>query len=276
MIEFRIDPQRCIGCGECVQDCPAGVLAMVSDQPEVVPERAERCIACQHCLAICPTAALSIFGLDPDQSQSAAEGLPGQEQMERLILARRSVRRFKPDPVDPARIARLMQPLAATPTGRNNRDLILTLVDDPAVMHQYRRLTYHGLDLARKNQRLPQGMEFLGTLADRYAQGQDIIFRNAPHMLVASTKEDGPTPDADCFIRLNSFELLAASAGLGTLWCGFAHMAMLAVPELALALQLPDGYRPGYVMLFGEPDVRYHRTVQRGPVDVRRLRLQNA
>lgn len=272
-MDLLIDAQRCIGCGECVQDCPVGILTLESGQPEVIPERKEHCIACQHCLAVCPTAALSIFGVDPDKSLPLPEGLPEQSQMERLLLGRRSVRRFKPDPVHPADIDRVLAPLAASPTGRNNRDMVLTLVDDPDVMQQYRKLTYHGLDLAANGDRIPEHLAFLGKFPEQWQQGHDIIYRNAPHMLVVSALENGPTPEADCFILLSQFDLLAPTAGLGTLWCGFAHMAMRVVPELPMALQLPDGYRPMYVMLFGYPAVRYHRTVQRESFPIRRLRL---
>lgn len=52
MIQFRVDEERCIQCGECLQDCPMAVLAM-EDMPRMLSE--DGCTQCQYCLAICPT-----------------------------------------------------------------------------------------------------------------------------------------------------------------------------------------------------------------------------
>jgi len=62
MIQFRIDKERCIQCGECAEDCPVGVIGM-DEYPVMTNE--EGCYRCQHCLAVCPTAAVSILGRDP-------------------------------------------------------------------------------------------------------------------------------------------------------------------------------------------------------------------
>ena len=45
MIQFRIDEERCIQCGECAEDCPAGVISM-DDYPKITNE--EGCYRCQH------------------------------------------------------------------------------------------------------------------------------------------------------------------------------------------------------------------------------------
>ena len=65
MLQFRIDEERCIQCGECVLECPAGVIAMDA-YPRMTDE--EGCFQCQHCLAVCPTAAVSILGKEPEAS----------------------------------------------------------------------------------------------------------------------------------------------------------------------------------------------------------------
>ena len=46
MIDFHIDKDKCIQCGECAADCPAGIIAM-NDFPEITDE--VRCYRCQHC-----------------------------------------------------------------------------------------------------------------------------------------------------------------------------------------------------------------------------------
>ena len=63
-------------------------------------------------------------------------------------------------------------------------------------------------------------------------------------------------------LALAYFELLAQSAGLGTVWLGLLKRALEILPELKALLGLP-GDHVYYAMLFGHPAVRYARTVQR-------------
>jgi len=63
-------------------------------------------------------------------------------------------------------------------------------------------------------------------------------------------------------LTLAYFELLAQSAGVGTVWCGMAKMALELLPELKAVVGVPSGHYY-YTMLFGLPAVRYARTVQR-------------
>ena len=43
---------------------------------------------------------------------------------------------------------------------------------------------------------------------------------------------------------------------------------MMVMPELSEYLQIPKGYKASYVMLFGEPDIKYARTVQPEPFEI--------
>ena len=73
-------------------------------------------------------------------------------------------------------------------------------------------------------------------------------------------------------IALATFELLAASAGLGTVWCGMLKMALELAPDLKPLLDLPAEGVHYYPMLFGYPAVEYARTVQRdGAATIKRL-----
>jgi nitroreductase/NAD-dependent dihydropyrimidine dehydrogenase PreA subunit len=272
MLDFAIDESRCIQCGECAADCPVRIIDVSQGLPRISLQREGLCIRCQHCLAVCPTAALSILGVNPDESVEILQ--PAPDGLENLIKSRRSVRRYRPEAVERAVLDRLMDAVAYAPTGKNERKVRFTLVDDTEVMARIRVLTMEGIRRAVEEDGLPDGMEFFAKFLTVWDQGRDIIFREAPHMLIASSPREATSGEADPFIALSYFELMAASLGVGTVWCGYARWALQSVvPELGRRLGIPSDHRSMYAVMFGWPAVRYARAVQREVQGLHRVRL---
>lgn len=272
-LQFSVNEELCIGCGECARDCPYGVIEMQGEFPRVAVGREGMCIRCQHCLAVCEPGALSIHGLHPENSLPLAGRLPAADQLATLMRGRRSIRRYTGSPVAASQIQFLLDTVACAPTGVNNRQALFTVIDDCEVMEALRRSTYDSLDIVIREGRLPAGMEFFRAMVeDALKNGRDNIFRGAPHLLIVSAPKESPSPEADCHIALSYFELLAASMGLGTLWSGLAKWALtMIVPEVLQRLGVPENHQVGYMMVFGHPAVTYHRTVQRASDHVNRV-----
>ncbi|MBU0479937.1 MAG: nitroreductase family protein [Proteobacteria bacterium] len=272
MTQFKIDEERCIQCGECVTDCPAGVLAM-EEFPQMINE--EGCYRCQHCLAVCPTGAVSILGRDPDASLALKDNLPDPRKLEVLIKGRRSVRRYTKNDLPPALIDELLEIAWHAPTGVNNQAVLFTVVREGAVMDSLRREVMAALIDKQKAGGLPDGFvgQYLGAAIKGWVEeGNDILFRGAPHLLLTSAPKSSPCPVQDTHIALATFQLMAHARGVGTVWDGMAMMALAVCPELIKRLGIPDDHLIGYAMAFGEPAVEYHRTVQRGPTLVNVVR----
>lgn len=276
MVEFHVDPETCVRCGECAKECPWSIIIMPVDKDETPflnEERAHLCIRCQHCLAVCPTGSLSVAGIRPEECEPMAE-FPTGEAMDALVRGRRSIRQFKDEQVDKGLIARLLETANYSPTGKNNLSTLFTVVDDREVMDKLRQATMDGIRQAVENETLPPGMEFFQGVLGAWFKGRDVIFRFAPHFLATSSPKDSVCPAIDPIIAMSAFDLLAQSHGLGTLWVGFAKYALLEVaPEAGKLLNIPDDHQLGYMMVFGKPDVRYHRIVQRGPARINRMKL---
>ena len=81
-------------------------------------------------------------------------------------------------------------------------------------------------------------------------------------MLVVSNAVNAPCSKEDADIALSYFELYAQSLGVGTCWCGFADTCMKVFPELCEYMEIPEGYKPEYAILFGPKAVNYSRTIQ--------------
>jgi len=267
MIDFHIDKDKCIQCGECVADCPAGIIDM-QEFPVITDE--ERCYRCQHCYAVCPTGAVSILGLTPDEGEPAKE-LPSPAQMTDLITWRRSVRRYRDENVPAALIDELVRTTCYAPTGVNARGVVFSVIRDKAFMDSLRRETLDRLGELADAGKLPEGIisRYLGFAVQAWRKdGRDVIFRSAPHMLLTSTPPGVPCPVQDAHIALTTFELLASAHGLGTLWDGMFMMALAVCPQLREILRIPADHAIGYALIFGRPDVQYHRPVKRSPATV--------
>lgn len=265
MPDITIATERCIGCAECARDCPTGIIRMENGIPAVAPRREKRCIGCLHCVTVCPCGALSFRGVTPESCTPLKNRFPQPEALEILMKGRRSVRRFLPEAVDSALIRRTVDAAAHAPSGKNQRGLLFTVVDDPQTMNRLRHDTVEAVREALADGcSHPQTAFFQAALA-RWDTGTDIIFRNAPHLLWVTAPRTNTTAQADVHVALTYFELMAAACGLGTLWCGFATWAMSEIaPRIARGLGIPEAHTSGYVMLFGKPAVCYHRTAERG------------
>ncbi|HWQ08480.1 MAG TPA: nitroreductase family protein [Holophaga sp.] len=262
-LAFRVDEARCTRCGLCATDCPSRIIALEGPGfPAIRPDQEALCIQCQHCLAVCPEGAISILGHDPADSLPI-QGLPTFGQMDLLARSRRSVRQYKDENVDPALLQRLLESLAHAPTGVNCRKLRFTVIQDKAVLAAFRERVLAALVRLQASGRMPEHAGYLSAMLGAWQdQQRDAIFRGAPHLLLVSAPPDTPTPQQDVSLTLAYFELLAQSAGLGTVWVGLLKRALELAPDLKPLLDLPADHIY-YAMLFGVPAVRYHRTVQR-------------
>lgn len=261
-LNFVVDKEKCIHCGACVSDCGTKIINLNSSKiPEIKPEDEKYCMKCQHCLAICPVGAISILGKNPEDSDDCSN-LPESEQVLNLIKHRKSIRKYKHENLDRETLQKLKNMLKYSPTGCNNHKLHVAFIDDTDVMDKFRNRTNNIIKKILLSKKLTPITKKFSRYTKAFEDGKDIIFRNAPHMVVVSVPINAPCAPVDPVILLSYFELYAQSLGVGTLWCGYAEIALKLIPELCEYLEIPSGYKVGYVMLFGPTDLKYYRATQ--------------
>lgn len=256
---ITIDREKCLRCSACIKDCIVEVLkADDKGIPFLAPELEKYCLNCQHCLAVCPAGALTCHGVTPEMCAAPGK-LPAPSEMFDLLRNRRSCRQYKDENLPPEIMASLKASLAWSPTGCNVHNLFFRVIEQKEEMAFFRKKTSKMLKLLIKT-------GIMGLIYPRFKRylaeimgGKDVVYRNAPHMIVAAVPKDAPCKEADPWIALSYFDLYAQSLGVGTCWCGFAVHAFKWNRELKKRLALPKGYRIGAVMLFGPPAVQYHR-----------------
>lgn len=58
MYIVSVDPAKCEGCEECVNNCPQGVFRMVDGKSD--PYQSSECVFCETCLQVCAPNAITI------------------------------------------------------------------------------------------------------------------------------------------------------------------------------------------------------------------------
>lgn len=257
-----VDPEKCLRCSKCVKDCIVEVLKPAPDGvPFLAPELEKYCLNCQHCLAICPSGALSCHGVTPEMCPAPGKR-PAPQEMLNLLQMRRSCRLYKDENLPSDTMTALKNALAWTPTGCNVHNLFFRVIEDKEEMAFFREETSSMLKKLIKTGIMsliyPRFKRYLAEIMG----GKDVVYRNAPHMIIAAVPQTAPCKEADPWIALSYFDLYAQSLGVGTCWCGFAVHAFKWNRKLKKHLHLPPGYRIGAVMLFGAPAVSYARATK--------------
>ena len=275
MLDFTIDVETCIGCGQCATDCPAMIISMEeTGLPTIKQDLEQFCIRCMHCVAICSEGSVSILGYDPQKGiPLLSENMPKPEQLEMLIKGRRSMRNYQDENIDPSVIEKLLEVAGHAPSGHNDRGLLYTLLEDKGVVYDIREEAFAGLEKLIKEEKLPEGMEMFADIMEAWkSSGTDILFRGAPHLLIVSALDESASPMQDSIIALTTFELYAQSMGVGTIWNGLATLTITElVPSLKKRLGIPEDHTIGYAMGFGYPAIQYERTINRGKPRVNRV-----
>ena len=266
MKTITIDKEKCIRCGLCISDCLSSCIEFDEDNfPKMTAE--ERCISCQHCLAICPTGALSFNEKHPENSQAV-----DYNNILGLIKSRRSVRQYKDEEISEETFGKLKEMLPFIPTGCNSHSLHFSIVEKKSAMDTIRNRVNELLIKTMSYKALAPIVNKFSKYKDAFINGEDVIFRGAPHMVVVSSPVTAPCATVDPIIALSYFELYAQHLGLGTCWCGFAQVCLKIFPEICEMLEIPSGYKPVYVMLLGIPAVKYQRTIQPEPYKIAEIK----
>ncbi len=58
MYNVVVDKDKCNGCSECVDICPAEVLELVDGKSE--PTKMDECLGCESCVETCPESAIAV------------------------------------------------------------------------------------------------------------------------------------------------------------------------------------------------------------------------
>jgi len=266
--DFRVDTDKCIGCGKCVNTCAGGVIYLGKNNIAAFSNVEEfgwnGCWQCEHCLAVCPTGAISIFGHSPEN------GLPppinAANVLDSLIANRHSCRRYADRNVEKEVIEDMITRLANAPNGGNKQQVEFTLIDDKDIMNSFRERVSVEADCLAKRGIFPDGFDKQSYEDMKRWQDTvrpDMFFCGAPHILIFHAPLDRGEPVRDTIIAATYFELLCASRELGAVMLTFPLAVLDLMPDIKAELEIPENHCIGMIVGFGYSEISYARGVQK-------------
>jgi len=255
-----IDQDKCVGCGSCLEACVAFRTLSLGADGKAHFDPAGGCIGCGHCMCICPAAAISLRGADPEKVRQFPGGKPPVDfdTITAVVQHRRSIRKYKPEPVPRQLLEKLLDAARHAPTASNSEKNEFAVITNPATLNEIRAIVEEGF--------AAQNPKYWAALNDPSKPKRDIVLRGAPCLLVARS----PWGAADVAISIEIIELIAPTLGLGTCWAGMVMRVAEASPKLRAVFQrigIPSGVIYGALMI-GLADEAYIRAPPRKPLRV--------
>lgn len=164
------------------------------------------------------------------------------------IRTRRSVRKYKNEPLPEQAIKELIELAAWAPSGMNSQPWVFVVVQDREYMKSLS-------DRAKKF--LLEKIKTLGGRLERYANALSNpdfnIFYSAPVLVLIYGDKNIFTYVYDCSMAAQNLMLAVWDRGIGSCWIGFAN-GIGNTPEVKAELNVPEGYELVAPIILGYPE----------------------
>lgn len=283
---ISIDTDECTACGVCITRCPQ---CFSDKEGDIITKANEKtCNLCGHCVALCPTAAITHSEMDMQNFLELDTGLPFEpEPFFHFIRGRRSHRSFEDRPIPKGDLEKLVDLCRYAPTGSNRQGVGLIVIQD---RDRIKRLSDYTVDFFENHvdelireakeyeaggMEVPQTTKSALTMLDGLALlvrarkfGFEVIFHNAPVVMIFHSTTETSTPKDDCVIASTTITLAARALSLETCYIGLFEFVANRYEPIVEELNLPPGHKVFSILILGYPTMTFFRTVDRKPMRV--------
>ena len=282
-----VDQEKCSGCGLCVLRC----VRCFSDKGGEITGNAhmDNCNLCGHCVALCPVDAIEHHEMDMSNFPEYGErAMIDTDIFIQFLRERRSHRHFKEEPISRETLDTLVDVCRYAPTGSNVQSVKLIVTRDQDKIKRYSDLTIdYFMTLTEPARERLLNLDGEGkqdteeyTIVKRTMErgdlfnlarkaGMDPILYRAPAVMFFHSASITSTPKDNCVIASTTAALTARTLGLEACYIGLIEFAANNYTALRDELGLPPGNKVFSVIVLGYPELKFLRTVDRKPIDVR-------
>lgn len=138
-----------------------------------------------------------------------------ENEILKVIKARRSIRKYKPEQIAEEQLSLILEAGRFAPSGSNSQTTHLIVLQNPEALKKLRALVES--EFAKMDATPGMYKSFSAAIA-RAKQGGFDFFYSAPTLVVTANKKDYGNAMADCSVVLENMMLAAASLGVGSCW----------------------------------------------------------
>lgn len=188
-------------------------------------------------LCLCTVAGCT-SSVSQQETVKGVEGMSQSEAVVKTIMERRSIRKYKPQPVEREKMQTIVECGVNAPNAMNRQPWEIRVVDNPDFINGV-------TELYKKEQ--PKAAE------DPNFKN---MFRNAPTVVFVGRDVQSGSAEFDCGLLSENMMLAAQSMGIGSCCLGSpaAFMRSPAAAEYLKQLGFSEGYELLYCIAFGYPD----------------------
>ena len=282
-----IDYDKCSNCGICLEGC--GRCFFREGDKISVNADISCCSLCGRCVALCPANAVTHTEMDMENFHEIQEtNFISTDDFFEFLRQRRSHRSFLDKPVPGPDIKKLVETVRYSPTGSNSQSVELLVIQDPVKIKKLSDLAVEfmvksGIEASKMLEKLKaeengnQGeiaqMEMIaayGEIMKKNSEiGMDPVLYNAPAVMVFHAEETAFSKKDDCVIASTMMGLMSRTMGLEYTYIGILQGAADNYSPVMEELNIPEGNKVYSVIIIGYPKLKFLRTVDRKPVNVR-------
>jgi len=164
------------------------------------------------------------------------------------ILARRSYKAFKNDPISDEILETIIEAGKYAPTGMNRQAWHFTVVKSDAGKEMFKSALQAMLSKRDSGKPVAPPPQAPGTIVK-----PDEEFRGAPVMIVVSGHPFKEITRADCVLATENMYIAAASLGIMSGWSHMTTNDLFSDPEVKKQFNIPEGYEVYSASFFGYP-----------------------
>lgn len=286
--KIRVQIEECIECLECVKTCPTSCYHF-NGELRFDKLSNEYCIECGHCVAVCPVNIIQLKTYGEEECKDismALQNLPSFESFSNLLHTRRSIRRFKKDPVPRELIEKILNITRYTPTGRNEENIFFTVVQDLQLVSKISQECTLEISNFVKTGEDPIGRESLKKVVsprEFEALNSNIhVFKRFlremktgrnpwcwdGNLIIIHSPKESSTLFQNCSMAAMNIMLAAQTLGLATCSLGYMTYFLNRFKSVSNLAKLPRKHTAVYTLAIGYPDVKYKRIPLRKPLKV--------
>lgn len=188
-------------------------------------------------LCLCTVAGCT-SSVSQQETVKGVEGMSQSEAVVKTIMERRSIRKYKPQPVEREKMQTIVECGVNAPNAMNRQPWEIRVVDNPDFINGVTEL------YKREQPKAAEDPNFKN------------MFRNAPTVVFVGRDVQSGSAEFDCGLLSENMMLAAQSMGIGSCCLGSpaAFMRSPAAAEYLKQLGFSEGYELLYCIAFGYPD----------------------